>query len=274
MAPKKKKAAPKKKGKAVAKRKAPTPPVEQDMMERMEAAAGKGLENIGKDDTKIPFLRVLQGLSPQLQDGDPAYVDEAKPGMLMNSVTLECYPGSEGCLVIPVHYEKVYIEWKTREGGGGFVAQHMSKEAAEEALEEDGHEGNDIVDTAHHYCLIRSEVDEIWLPVVLPCKSTFLSASRGWNAVMKAAILRRRDGSAYPAASYSFMYGITTARQQNEKGTWYNLVIEKVSALEDMELFDMAELFRHSIVGGAAGPLAYDEEEDAEEAEAEDLPSF
>lgn len=241
------------------------------MLGMFEQDSGAGLENIHKEDTKIPFLRVLQALSPQLQDGDPAYIEDAKAGMLLNSVTGEVYDGKAGVLVIPVHFEKVYIEWKPRTEGGGFVNQFTTKDEAEEEADE----ANDIVDTAHHYCLIRSERDEVWQPIVIPCKSTMLSVSRGWNAMMQSVIFKNKDGKVFTPPSYACIYGMTTARQQNDQGTWHNIIVERVATVDDPTLYAMAKAFRNTLIEGGAS-LAYDSmADDAEETtEAEDIPSF
>lgn len=269
------------KKKTAAKKKAASTPVAtptksgpvapKNMMYMFESEAGAGLENIKKEDTKIPFLRILQALSPQLQDGDPAYIDNAKAGMLFNSVTHEVYDGKTGVLVIPVHFEKVYIEWKTRDDGGGFVAQYDNRDEADEACEE----GNDIVDTAHHYCLIRSEKDEVWQPIVIPCKSTMLSVSRGWNAMMQNVIFKTAEGKVFTPPSYACIYGMTTARQQNESGTWYNIVVERSATVEDPTLYGMAKAFRSTLIQGDVA-LAYDTlSDEADEAiDAEDMPTF
>jgi len=259
----KKKAAPKK---AVAKRKKEEV-VEQSMMDQFAKDAGQGLETIGKDDTKIPFLRVLQALSPQLQDGDPQEIEGAKAGMLLNSVTGDTWDGKEGVMLIPVHFEKVYIEWKPRASGGGFVAEWRTREEAMENCQE----GNEIVDTAHHYCLLRNEED-MWAPIVLPCKSTFLSASRGWNAMMQSVMFKHGEATFTPP-SFACIYSLTTARQQNDQGTWHNILIERVANVEDVKLYGMAKAFRHTLTQGGA-QLSYETLVDEEVVEGDDTPSF
>ena len=43
----------------------------------------------------------------------------AEPGMIINSVTNELYDGSKGINVLPVFYERKYIEWQDRGAGTG-----------------------------------------------------------------------------------------------------------------------------------------------------------
>lgn len=265
----------KKKGKKVAKSDKAGAVQEQSMMDMFAADKGAGLENIRKEDTKIPFLRVLQSNSPQLDEGAPEYIEDSKVGMMFNTVTRETFDGKQGVLVVPVHFEKVYIEWKPRDegggGGGGFVAQYETREEAEENADE----AHDITDTAHHYCLIKSEKDDVWQPIVIPCKSTMLSVSRGWNAMMQNVIFKTGDGKVFTPPSYACIYGITTARQQNDQGTWYNIVVERSATVDDPNLYAMAKEFRKTLIEEGAN-LAYEtmDEEDEEVVDAEDMPSF
>ena len=59
---------------------------------------GTGLEEASSNDFAIPFLRVIQAMSPQLKKSDGKYIDGAGQGMLFNTVTNEVYDGDEGVL--------------------------------------------------------------------------------------------------------------------------------------------------------------------------------
>ena len=84
-------------------------------------SAGTGLEEASADDYAIPFLRVLQSMSPQLKKSDGKYIQGAEEGNLFNTVTETLYDGTEGVTIIPCAYKKKFIEWVPRESGGGFV---------------------------------------------------------------------------------------------------------------------------------------------------------
>ena len=73
-------------------------------------SAGTGLEEAGADDYAIPFLRVLQSMSPQLKKSDGKYIQGAEEGMFFNTVTESIYDGTEGVSIIPCAYKKKYIE--------------------------------------------------------------------------------------------------------------------------------------------------------------------
>ena len=48
-----------------------------NVMDDLYASAGEGLENVGAEDMQIPFLRILQPLSPQLNKQDSKYIKGA-----------------------------------------------------------------------------------------------------------------------------------------------------------------------------------------------------
>ena len=56
------------------------------------------------------------------------YVEGAKPGMIYNTVTSECFDGKKGIKVIPCYYKKDFPEWSDRGdgprcSGGKFIYQ-------------------------------------------------------------------------------------------------------------------------------------------------------
>ena len=90
-----------------------------------EADANAGSQNMTQEDLALPFLKVLGQLSPEVNERDGKYVQGAKPGMILNTVTNEIYDGTKGIDVLPVFYERKYVEWKDRgEGKGAPVAIH------------------------------------------------------------------------------------------------------------------------------------------------------
>ena len=78
------------------------------------ASSGGGLEEVTSEDIQIPFLRVLQALSPQIKKSDPAYIKGAEQGGIFNTVTKKFWSGDEGVLVIPVHFQKKLLEFVPR----------------------------------------------------------------------------------------------------------------------------------------------------------------
>lgn len=82
--------------------------------------AGMGFEGTTSDDLKTPFIKQLQGLSPEITDG----MEGAKLGMFYNTATGELIPMEKGFTCVPVSKIHHYVEWRQREAGGGFVGTH------------------------------------------------------------------------------------------------------------------------------------------------------
>ena len=92
--------------------------------------------------------------------------------------------------------------------------------------------------------------------------------------MMQSLTLKRGDKTFTPP-SYAAIYNISTQRQQNDKGTWHNLVIERVGMVEDPKLFAAAKAFRHMLVeGDVALDYSSIEEESEQVMEGEEVPSF
>jgi hypothetical protein len=79
-----------------------------------EQDAGSGNENIGQDDLALPFLKIISGLDPLLDD-----IEELRKGDIYNTVTGDIYKGKEGVRVIPCAYQRRFIEWAPRGQGSG-----------------------------------------------------------------------------------------------------------------------------------------------------------
>ena len=93
-----------------------------------EADANAGSQNMTQEDLALPFLKVLGQLSPEVNKQNAKFISGAEPGMIVNSVTKELYDGAKGINVIPVHYERQYVEWQERGTGsaGAPVAIHSA----------------------------------------------------------------------------------------------------------------------------------------------------
>lgn len=85
--------------------------------------AGKGMENVTSDETRIPIIRVLQALSPQCGDVRQGGLG-LKPGTVFNTATGEVIDGEVGFDFVPFHRDHNFVEWTPRIQGGGFVAMH------------------------------------------------------------------------------------------------------------------------------------------------------
>ena len=93
-----------------------------NIMDDLFASAGQGMETIGADDMQIPFLRILQPLSPQLLKTDPKFIKGASAGDIFNTVTGQYWEADTGLTALMCAYTTV-LEFQLREAGGGFMGE-------------------------------------------------------------------------------------------------------------------------------------------------------
>lgn len=194
-------------------------------------SAGTGLEEASSDDYAIPFLRVLQSMSPQLKKSDGKYIPGAEEGMFFNTVTESVYDGTEGVIIIPCAYKKKYIEWVTRENGGGFVSDEHSASILKECKKDDSGRfiwtnGNQIAETAEYYSILAQDENEPE-QVLLSLTSSQLGFSRRWNTMLNNARVKNAKGETVAAPMFSYMYNLTTIPQSNDQYSWMGLSVEK-----------------------------------------------
>ena len=214
--------------------------VASELDKMLEADAGVGLENITTEDMQIPFIRIIQALSPQLQKDDPLYIKGAEQGDIFNTVSQEIYKQDEGVVVVPAFFEKKFLEFQLRSSGGGFVRElaaddkditMTSREGTIELLPN----GNELVRT-HQHLVIAQSADGTIAPSVLDMKKTQLKVSRRWNTLKNSA--RLPSGALMPI--YGTAWQVTTVLEANDQGKWFNYKLDRVNditpAIEKMML--------------------------------------
>jgi hypothetical protein len=209
-------------------------------------SGGTGLEDTTTEDFAIPFIRVLQPMSPQVQKQNGSYVEGASAGDLYNTVTGEAYDGEKGITIVPCAYNKKYIEWIPREKGGGLVnANHdisiLSKCTRDpETRRYYTPEGNEIVETAQFFILVVKEGNA--QQAVLAFTSTQLGVARKWLTMLRMARVQNSKGESVEAPMFAYSYKLTTTTQSNDKGSWNAYSINQDSAT-DMSIAMVAKDF-------------------------------
>ena len=213
--------------------------------------AGAGMENADKDSFAIPFLKVLQALSPEVAD---ELVEGAKAGMLVNTITNELYTEA---FVIPCSFQRKFLRFVPRDDGGGFKGDYSPIDIETGVIEgvernDDGRltiEGDELIDARNHFILVRTE-SGTWQPALMSLSSTQIKKSKRWMSLIQGIELGDANGRPYNPASFSHVYKVTTTREKNDKGTWHGLVIELDSTVKDMDLYMKAKAFHQSVASG------------------------
>lgn len=196
--------------------------------------SSRGNENVGVEDLTIPRLEIVQGLSPAVKPNDPGYIEGAKQGDLINSVTNRVY--GRDAFVVPVHFTKQWLVWKSFDQGGGFFGAFASPAEAEAKKEEVVASGEkaefiEVVDTPTHLCLLVNHAEGRIDEVMIPMTKTKAKVSRAWNTMIRMSGLDR----------FARVYRITTAMEKNKKNQEYwNYVLSQAGA-PAKPLFDLAE---------------------------------
>ena len=73
-----------------------------------------GLKNLDQEDMALPFLKIVSGLDPILDERE-----DVRKGDIVNTVTGEVYKGKDGIRVIPCAYQRKFIQWSPRGTGSG-----------------------------------------------------------------------------------------------------------------------------------------------------------
>lgn len=223
--------------------------------------AGMGMEKIGKDELIIPFLSILQPMSPVVVDGD---VPGAKAGVYYNTVTGDTYEGEgEGVVFQLVDFERMFVEWVPRENGGGiagrytpddpFVISEISKNNNSVVgirLEN----GNELIETYYAYGnILSADGSEVESFAVLPLKSTQIKPFR--TLITALRMIKGRP------PLFAFKITLKVTKEKNDKGTWYQLKAfplgadwrsSMVNPVEERPLLEAATALMDMIRSGAA----------------------
>ena len=191
-------------------------------LEMMTVEAGQE-EHLSQDELELPFLRVAQKGSPQVDDDSADYIDGLKPGQYFNTASGANY-GDE--IVVQVHgYFRNYTIWKGPKGSGEFSGQMTPDEFTQ--FEKDNNlvrDGGDMVHTVdgeeYRYTDTRNfivsfpehEEDGIML---YPMSSTGIKAARNWNTRNNG---RRINGE--QAKRYATLWTLKTAGFEKNGYTW------------------------------------------------------
>tara|TARA_R100001086_G_scaffold2443_2_gene1720 strand:- start:16996 stop:17799 length:804 start_codon:yes stop_codon:yes gene_type:complete len=234
-----------------------------------EQFADQGFEKLGQKDLALPFLKILGGLSPQVTQGDAKFIEQARPGMIYNSVTDQLYNGEKGIKVVPCFYKLEYVEWQDRDKASGAPANIygsdsdiMSKTTRDDQNKDRLENGNYVEETASHFILIV-ENNEPKETALITMKSTQRKKSKKWNSMMVSIREPRKNGKGfYKPAPFTQIYTLKSVLEKNKLGSWYGWDIEYDGLVPNQAILDSAHSFHQSCSGGIVN-VKHDNEEQA-----------
>jgi len=188
---------------------------------RLEEFAGQGLDDLDSSDRSVPFLKVLEKNSPEIET-----VDGAKAGMIIDTATLKLY---ETIRFVPACREHTFVEWVPIDNGGGLVASYgMGEDIAKWAKTQRGkislRNGNDLVETFYLFgILLPEEGDDEGepKPVVVSFTSTRIKTYKSIVNRSDSIMLLGSGGRKFKAPWFCHVWRIGTLKKQDGNQSWF-----------------------------------------------------
>lgn len=201
-----------------------------EAMDLMVSAAGAGQAHLNAGDVATPFLDILQKNSPQVEKDSGKTITGAEVGMIYNSGTNELYDGAKGITVVVCAYDKRWVEWISRDMGGGFVASYPYVPTPPVVREATTNEkkmlittdGNEVRETAYYFVLHVEDGSPS--PAIVAMSRTKLKPSRMWNKMWSEFKLVVKD-QRVDAPIFARYYQLTTVKQIKKTYTYFNWVV-------------------------------------------------
>ena len=210
-----------------------------------DAGRTKGIE-----DNVVPFLSLLQDMSPEVKKRDPEYVEGAEPGYILNKATRKLYAPDTGLVVQPWATDRCINQWVPREAGGGFQGRHPIQGTVEDSMRALGAEqrpdpkdptkfdwvlpnGHQLIDTRYVYVNeleveFEKDADGKILgvskvlsasPAVISFSSTGHTVAKKWSTLRNNSVLP--NGQEHPI--WFKMYLMSSKPAKNNKGDFFVL---------------------------------------------------
>lgn len=230
------------------------------------ADVGAGMEGAGSEAFAIPFLKVLQTNSPEVDEASSKFLPGAKPGMLLNTVTGDLFDGKEGVQFVPCAYQRRFLRWAPRGSSTqGFRGEMLPEEVA--ALRNDNklveHEGriyfplddgrvddkrcDRVTDTRSHFGLALK--DGVPHQVLLPLTSTQIKKSKLLMSLLNQQTVEV-NGKRGTAPTFLNLIRITTLKESNDRGSWFGVHFALEGRVPNAAIYEAGKAFHASINAG------------------------
>ena len=215
-----------------------------------QVAPGAGMEGADRDSFALPFLQILQKMSPQLDRNDAKYIKGAKEGDILNTASLEVYDGEEGILVAPVNFKRSFVAWTIREKGGGFKGEYQPSDPIVMTTTKDTKNRDLLPDNQTHLSDTRLHAvvllqGDVPAPALISINSTQIKKSKRWMSAMQE--VQARDN----LPTFAHCYKMTTVPESNDKGSWMGWNIQPEGPLAEQEHVDAAVAFYRALQSGS-----------------------
>ena len=183
---------------------------------------GAGFEEQTREDIAIPFMALLQAMSPQVVESNPK---GSKPGLIYNPVVQALH---KELIVVPVKTEHKFVEWVPRNKGGGFVQEHNvdsdivieAKANSTQFGQYNTKKGNELVETFKVFAVVVTEDD--MYPAILAFDSSKIKIYKNFNTQLSKFMLKYPDGSKKKPPLWAHLTKMSSQVEENPKGKFFN----------------------------------------------------
>jgi len=217
-----------------------------------EADASQGLGNVSNEDMALPFLKIVSGLDPILDERE-----DVRKGDILNTVTGEVFKGKDGIKVIPCAYQRKFIQWSPRGTGTGAPAAIYEPTDDMPKTQRDPNDnkeyladgsGDYIEQTAQWYVKVVDDNGGT-TNALIAMKSTQLKKSRKWMSMILSREMQGANGPFTPPM-FSHIYNLKTVSEENSKGSWHGWEMSLNGPISDAGQYNSAKTFNASIEKG------------------------
>jgi hypothetical protein len=197
-----------------------TPEEMNKMFENFEGDTG-GFEDMSGDTQSVPFIRMLQELSPQVRKTQDAYMEDAEVGMLLNTINNHLYKTPLRFVV--GKFERYYIEWRPNRGGfaGVHSIESVEKRIGDDLISDDGWKivnpanGNEFMDTYVYYVILPDYLEDG--VCIFSLSSSQLKEAKKLNRNLRSTMI---PGTTQRALPFFMVWNYEVMEMKNDKGEW------------------------------------------------------
>lgn len=241
----------------------------------------KGFENQTNQDVSIPFLGILQPISPEVAEQK---IPGALAGQWFNKASGQLFGNPQGILFVPSTTRHEFTEFVPRTLGGGYVGRHaidseiVAKAKAENAAAKrsfgeyyvnaegrEGDKGNELTETFYVFGVLCDESGPLTMAMI-PFKSTMIRCYKNWMSQIRQHTVNTPQGKKTPPL-FAHFSRFTTEGKKNADGFFYvpiyspavaGSVSRSCLAPDDIR-FKMAKACKEMVDSGAA-KVNYDQQ--------------
>ena len=228
--------------------------VDNALVAQMAEASGAGFENVNPTrDLQMPFLQIVQGLSPERNRSEQKFIKDAEEGDVFNTVTRKLYkigePDGTPIIAIPCGFVRVWNEWKLRKLGGGFIKTYFEGKlppthkgtGKEERFDiVDSNPENQLVETAMHSFIVV-EPDGSRYPCVISMVSSQLKKSRQLLSKCDARRMLGVNGKQFRPPLFANRVAISTTLEKFAEGNAFGWKIDLIGDVDNEQFTEAAQ---------------------------------